>query len=246
MESLIPLTDIETLLGRLHLDDPAKLGHREGRKATQVRALLEHLRAQLRDAPRRRELRIVDAAAGRGHVAAAVAGLLLPAMGLRGRVLACEWDEGRIEAAVARMAACGIEGVEAVASPVAALALDDPPDLVVALHACGDASDHVVDLVLRSGARRLALVPCCHPRRPDLLARMDLPVAGAAGDRLTAAALDGLRVLRLEAARYRVDSVALGPAAETGRDLVILARVGGGKERAGRAASALSRWNQGQ
>jgi hypothetical protein len=246
VEHLIPQSDVEALLGQLHLDDPRKLGHRESRKAVQVHALLGHLHALLRDAPRRRALRVVDAAAGRGHVAAALAALLLPAMGLRGRVLACEWDEGRVERAAARMAECGVQGVEMVGTAVAELTLDEPPDLVVGLHACGTASDDVIDLALRAGAARLALVPCCHPRRPDLLARMGIPVGGAAGDRLTAAALDGLRVQRLESARYRVDSVVLGPAAATGRDLVILARIGGGKERARLAASALSRFDQGQ
>ncbi len=246
MEHPIPLSDVEALLGQLHLDDPRKLGHREGRKAAQVHALLGHLQALLRNAPRRRELRVVDAAAGRGHVAAALAALLLPAMGLRGRVLACEWDLDRVERASTRMAECGIRGVTVEATPVADLTLDEPPDLVVALHACGAASDHVIELVVRTRAARLALVPCCHPRQDDLLANLGLPVPGLAGDRLTAAALDGMRVLRLEAARYRAGSVALGPAAETGRDLVILGRIGGGKERARLAASALARIDQEQ
>ena len=144
------------------------------------------------------------------------------------------------------MGECGIDGVEALGTPVADLVLDRRPDLVVALHACGTASDDVIDLVVRTEATRLALVPCCHPRRPDLLARMDLPVSGAGGDRLASAALDGLRVLRLEAARYRVDTVALAATATTGRDLLIMARAGGGKERALGAAAALSRWDQGQ
>lgn len=242
--SAVSLARVEALLGRLHLDDPAKIGHREGRKATQIHALLGHLEPLLRNASHRRELTVLDAAAGRGHVAAALAALLLPALGLRARVIACEWDAERVDRAVARMAECDVRGVEAVGTPVSELALDAPPDLVVALHACGVASDDVVDLTTRTGAARLALVPCCHPRRPDLLAGMDLPVTGALGDRLTAATLDGLRVLQLEAARYRVDTVPLGSAAETGRDLLILARTGGGKDRARRADQALSRWRQ--
>ena len=238
----VSLPEVEALLGRLHLDDPSRIGHREGRKATQVHALLGHLEPLLRNVSHRRELLVLDAAAGRGHLAAALAALLLPALDLRARVLACERDVERVGRAVARMAECDIPGVEAVGTPVADLALDDPPDLIVALHACGTASDDVVDLTIRAGAARLALVPCCHPRRPDLLAHLDLPAAGAAGDRLTAATLDGLRVLRLEAARYRVDTVVLGPAPQTGRAQHVVARTGGGEERARRAAAALERW----
>ena len=143
------------------------------------------------------------------------------------------------------MAECGIGGVEVVATPVAELILDQPPDLVVGLHACGTASDDVIELVIHSGAARLALVPCCHPRRPDLLSRSDLPVQGECADRVTSATLDALRVLRLEAARFRVDTTALGAAAVTGRDLVILARQSGSRARAERAKEALARWGKG-
>jgi len=236
------LAEVEQLLGRLHLGDAAHLGERERKKAGEVHALTAHLEPLLKDAPRRRELLVVDAAAGRGHVAAVLDQLLLPTLGLRARIVACEWDEGRIARVTTRFAECGVAGVEAVAAAVGDLVVDEPPDLIVALHACGAASDDVVDLTIRTEARRLALVPCCHPRRPDLLDRLGLPLGGAAGDRLGSAATDALRVLRLEAAGYRVDSAPLGSAATTGRDLVITARMGGGRERAKRARAALAGW----
>jgi len=236
------LAEVQALLGRLHLDDGERVGGREHRKAGQVHALLGHLIPLLRDAPGGRALTVVDAAAGRGHVAAAVGALLLPALGLRGRVLLCEAEPARARRAAERFVECGLRGVEAAALPVRELALGEPPDLVVALHACGRASDEVVELAIRTQARRLALVPCCHRRATVLSQRAGIPVGGEAGDRLTAAVQDGLRVLRLEAARYRVDSAPLGGAAITGRDLVIRARPGGGRERAERARRALDRW----
>ncbi len=236
----IPRQEVEALLGRLHLGDAARLGERERKKATEVTALLGHLGPLLTGASRQRELLVVDAAAGRGHVAAALSALLLPALGMRARIVACEWEPERLSRSVRRMRECGIEDVEAVAGSVADLALDGRPDLVVGLHACGEASDQVIDLALGSRARRLALVPCCHPAAPELLQRLGIAVGGAAGDRLAAAAIDARRILRLEAARYRVDSAALGSAAETGRDLVLLAREGGGRRRAEQAARQLS------
>ena len=36
------------------------------------------------------------------------------------------------------------------------------PALVVALHACGGASDAVLDAAVARGAKRLLLVPCCY------------------------------------------------------------------------------------
>ncbi len=244
MSGPVPRGEVEALLGRLHLDDEGRLGGREHRKAGQVHALLEHLVPLLRDAPRRRPLRVIDAAAGRGPVAAALAGLLLPALGLRGQVLVCEEDPERARRAAARFGECGLHDVVTSASAVRDVAPEEPPDLIVALHACGPASDEVVELAIRSGARRLALVPCCHRRAPELARRAGILVGGEAGERLSAAVQDGLRVLRLEAARYRVDSVALGGTATTGRDLVIRARAGGGVERAARARAALDSWRR--
>jgi len=237
------LAEIEQLLGALHLGSATRLGERERKKAGEVHALLAHLEPLLKDAPRGRQLLVVDAAAGRGHVAAVLAQLLLPALDLMARIVACEWDEGRVERVAARFAECAVSAVDVVASSVGDLAFDDPPDLIVALHACGAASDDVIDLAIRTEARRLALVPCCHPRRPDLLDRLDLPVGGEAADRLGSAVVDAQRVLRLEAAGYRVASTPLGGAATTGRDLVITARTGGGKQRSRRAKQALAGWD---
>jgi hypothetical protein len=243
VSSSIDRAGVEALLGRLHLDDEARLGERERKKATEVTALLRHLEPLLADAPRRRELLVLDAAAGRGHVAAAMTALLMPAMGLRARIVACEWEAGRAERSARRMAECGLHGIEVVTGAVQVLEPGGRPDLVVGLHACGEASDQVIELVLRTRARRLALVPCCHAASSELLERLELAVGGAAGDRLTAAATDAKRILRLEAARYRVHSVPLGRAAETGRDLLLLAREGGGVGRAQRAARQLRAWD---
>ena len=236
------LAEIEQLLGYLHLGDAAHLGVRERKKAGEVHALLAHLEPLLKDASRKRELCVVDAAAGRGHVAAALAQLLLPEVDLRARIVACEWDKGRVERVIERFAECGLTAVDAVASPISDLSFDDPPDLIVALHACGAASDDVIDLAIRSQAQRLALVPCCHPRRSDLLQRLGIAVGGTASDRLVSAVTDALRVLRLEASGYRVATTPLAGAATTGRDLVITARTGGGQVRSREARKALDTW----
>ncbi len=245
MTPAIDLPAIEALLARLHLPDPTRLGARERKKSSEIHALLPHLARLLGDAPRGRPLCVVDAGSGRGHVAAALAALLLPACGLHGTVHACEWDALRAGRAATRLHACAIAGVQVTAGPIATFAPPAPPDLLVALHACGPASDDVVALAIRSEARRLALVPCCHRRAPALAEQLRLPIAGEAAARLTAGVQDALRVLRLEAAGYRVESTPLGPSAHTGRDLLLLARLGGGRARARRAAAALAAWPAG-
>ena len=88
-------------------------------------------------------------------------------------------------------------------------------DVVCALHACGPASDDVIDAVAVALPTHVLLVPCCygaHPRHgdehpiPGQRAAAGLasvwPRQGIVGRRLAQAVIDAERTLRLEAAGY--------------------------------------------
>lgn len=97
------------------------------------------------------------------------------------------------------------------------------PTLVVALHACGGASDAVIDAVIRTDARALLLVPCCYgagprhdgaglavraqPMADAWAARLPLPAHGLIGRRVAQTFIDAERTLRLEAAGYETEVV---------------------------------------
>lgn len=105
------------------------------------------------------------------------------------------------------------------------------PDAVVALHACGGASDRVIDQAVRVSTRWLFVVPCCHGRSVPFHARA-LAIAEALGApdvatlrwRLATALIETERTLRLEAAGFETEVHEFVGATVTPHNLLLRAR----------------------
>jgi hypothetical protein len=96
-------------------------------------------------------------------------------------------------------------------------------DLVLALHACGGATDDVIDTAIAADARAILLVPCCYgagPRHEGAglevhaqpvadawVARLPLPAHALVSKRMAQSFIDAERTLRLEAAGYETEVV---------------------------------------
>lgn len=153
--------------------------------------------------------RVVDAAAGKSSVGL-VAAEVLPFSRLT-----------VIERAPDRVAACRAAATRLsrpIEVDVRALDVDDDgawpdePDAVVALHACGGASDRVIDQAVRVRARRLLLVPCCYGATVSFLDealtiadRLGSPDVATLRRRVAASLVDVERALRLEAAGFETE-----------------------------------------
>jgi len=176
---------------------------------------------------------LVDAAAGKSAVGLLAAELVLAARRRAWRVVVLERDPARVEAC--RQAAArrrhGEIPVEVCQGEVGDADLwPEEPDVVVALHACGAASDDILARAVAARARRLLLVPCCYgaasgkvwrrrhrsPSPPPpgqqlaerLAARWSVP-SGLVGRRFAQAIIDAERTLRLEASGYHTEVVEL-------------------------------------
>jgi hypothetical protein len=122
------------------------------------------------------------------------------------------------------------------------------PDLVVALHACGPASDAVIEQAAFCRARNILLVPCC---TSDQVAAADLALrqAEALGvprhaevrRRFIQAIVDAERTLRLEAAGYETTVVAFVPPTLTPHNLLWRSRRVGETVRMAEATQRLRR-----
>lgn len=185
------------------------------------------LAAMLRELSRiRRGAHLIDAAAGKASVGL-VAAELLPI----GALTVIERDPKRIAAcrdAIGRMSrALPVDLRESDVSG----AWPREADAVVALHACGRASDTVIDRAIESDARFLFLVPCCYGADVPFLARA-LAIADGlgAGDhqnvrrRVATSLVDLERTLRLEAAGYEVEAYDFVGATITPHNLLLRAR----------------------
>lgn len=197
----LPLATVEHALRRLFLGDARGLRDEDRKKARELAALLPHL------APVDRGV-VVDAAAGRAGV-----GLLaVELLGLRELVV--------IERAADRVAHCRDACAKLSASATIDLREADVgdgsawpmrPELVVALHACGPATDAVIDAAARCEARRVMLVPCClgahvsfATQARAIVASWPIPRQAPIRQRLEHGLIDAWRTLRLEAAGYEV------------------------------------------
>lgn len=241
MSRVVSLAQVEEALGRLFIAAEGTSLRREDRKkAREITALLGELsRAGARGT-------FVDAAAGKSYVGL-LAAELLGVTDLR----VIDRDPSRIAACRAAAALLGpTVRLDARAGDVGDAALwPDAPHVVAALHACGPASDAVLDAAVRARARWLFLVPCCYgaavPFAAAAEAKADalgIPRHAEVRRRFTASLVDTERTLRLEAAGYETTVVAFVPPTVTAHNLLWRARWSGEAVRMREAAERLARF----
>ena len=103
----------------------------------------------------------------------------------------------------------------------------DHPSMVISLHACDTATDMAMGLAVRSGAKSIACVPCCHRELLDQLKFPGLePITrhGVYAARFNDLFTDGLRTLKLESVGYRTSVVEYISPLDSPKNLLILAR----------------------
>ncbi len=112
------------------------------------------------------------------------------------------------------------------------------PDIVVSLHACDTATDMALALGIRSGAKAIVSVPCCHK---DILKQYSYePFAaitkhGILKARLADTLTDGLRAAYLEGAGYKVSMIEYISPLETPKNIMLRAVYTGRKNAESRA-----------
>lgn len=197
----VSLERVRATVHRLFIDAAgASLRKEDEQKCLELAGLLARL------APMRKGAHVVDAAAGKASVGL-VAAELLPL----GRVTVLERDPARVAACTS--AATRLErhvDVDVRQGDLAEHALwPASPDAVVGLHACGAASDGVIDGAIRSEARRVFVAPCCYDERVLSRARVyaGVPewidvVDATIRRRVFSGLVDLERMLRLEAAGF--------------------------------------------
>jgi hypothetical protein len=232
---------VEESLRRLFLGG-AGVRREDRKKVREVAALLEELsrlpRAGL----------LVDAAAGHAYV-----GLLAAEILAWRRVVVLERDPARIERCRHAAAHLSTE-IDVRAGDVADRALwPERPDVVVALHACGAASDAVLDAAIGARARWLLLVPCCYardtpfsPRASEIADQLGLPRHAEVRRRAVEALIAAERTLRLEAAGWETTVLPLVPPTVTPHNLLYRARFAGEPRRMAEAAEKLRRLTAGR
>jgi hypothetical protein len=249
---MVSLSDIEQALHRLYIAAPGTSLRKEDRKkAAELASMLTEIDRIVSAAGAGRPLQMVDAAAGKAYVGLLAAELVLARKARPGHVTLIERDAQRAAAcrqAIASVRAPQVDFTVLEAEVADKAAWPAAPDLVVALHACGPASDVIARQAAACGARHLLLVPCCTSqgvaaveladRRAEALG---LPHHAEVRRRFIQAIVDSERTLALEAAGYETTVVPFVPPTLTPHNLLWRARRVGEPHRMAEAAQKLER-----
>jgi hypothetical protein len=243
---------LDEILHRLFIDAAAtSLRDEDRRKSDEMAGLLAEVAGAVTRRAAKSELVLVDAAAGKAYVGFLAAELILAPRGQPARVRVIEREPARVATchdAIARLRAPGV-AIEVVTAEVGdAAAWPSQPDLVVALHACGPASDVIIDQSLAAQARTLLLVPCCTSK--DVAAatlaqqraeQLGLPRHAEVRRRFIQSIVDAERTLRLEAAGWQTTVVSFVAPTVTPHNLLWRAERVGEPGRMAEAAERLAR-----
>ncbi|MFB3902185.1 MAG: methyltransferase [Acidobacteriota bacterium] len=224
------IQEVEKWLDRLYISaEGATLREEDRRKALEVAGILDEIDRAARRLRRREPIVLIDAAAGKSYVGLLAAQLVLEPHGFNAGVIVLEKNERLL-----RLTRGAIDRLE-TRIPIECRAGDvsDPalwpefPDIVVALHACGPASDAVIDRAIACGAKVLLLAPCCTSasvpaaaRAVEEAVRQGIPRQAPVRRRFIQALVDADRTRRLEAAGYRTEVVEFVGATVTPHNLL--------------------------
>ena len=249
---MLDLATVETALHRLYIGATGTTLRKEDRKkATEILAFLREIERVLGKGKSKSPITLVDAAAGKAYVGLLAAQLLLVPRRQAAHVILIERDER--QAAACRQAIAQLPGGDITFTVRQAEVADGAvwpatPDLVVALHACGAASDVILDQAVATKARHLLLVPCCTSDKVSAAAlavskaeAIGLPRHAEVRRRFIQSIVDAERTLRLEAAGYETVVVPFVPPTVTSHHLLWRARHVGETFRMARATADLCR-----
>lgn len=220
---MVSPAEVEAKLQSMFIDaEGTSLRREDLKKAVEIAALLEELARLGRDGT------LVDVAAGKAYL-----GLLAVELLGFSHLVVIERDPRRLEdvrRATAKLTRPA--KVELRLGDVGDLTLwPARPAVVTALHACGPASDAVIDAALESQAKWLLLVPCCYGATLPAWAmaqaqaeRLGLPPHAEVQKRFLQSLVDAERTLRLEAAGWETTAVPFVAPTVTPHNLLLRAR----------------------
>jgi SAM-dependent methyltransferase len=206
-------------------------------KFTQINEFLKQLRHSLDDTDLKRlgrPVEILDCGCGLSYLTLAAHHYLNDVLNVPARILGVDVNDEVIRKSIDRADRLGASGLSFECRRIGAA--DVRADIVLALHACDTATDDAIAQAVRSEARLLLSVPCCHHDlnraiRADTANGVLRPMLrhGIMLQRTADLVTDAFRALALRIVGYRTDVVEFVATEHTPRNLMIRAvRCAGG------------------
>jgi SAM-dependent methyltransferase len=174
-------------------------------------------------------LRVVDLGCGNAYLTFAAHAWLSERMPVRLVGVDVKEQSRRHSTEVAEALGVGDE-VSFVAAGIRDVALDEQPDVVLALHACDTATDDALARAVRWEAELVLAAPCCHHDISAQLRQVPTPAGyasltrdGILRERLADTLTDALRAAILRQVGYRVEVVEFVESVHTPRNTLLRA-----------------------
>ncbi|MCS6864312.1 MAG: SAM-dependent methyltransferase [Gemmataceae bacterium] len=175
-----------------------------------------------------RPVEILDCGCGASYLTLAAHYYLNEKLGIPARVLGVDINEEVIRKSIERAEQLAADGLNFACRRIGTT--DTPADIVFALHACDTATDDAIAHAVRSGAKLLLCVPCCHHHLHQALSRdvgegvlRPLLRHGILLQRTADVVTDAFRALALRIMGYRTDVVEFVATEHTPRNVMIRA-----------------------
>jgi SAM-dependent methyltransferase len=226
------------------LNKDASLPPTKVRKYRQINHMVRVLQPALTEICSRFDtVRILDAGCGRSYLTMLLAWWFAEHQRHPVSILGVDRSQALVEECRRRADRADLEGLRFEASQLADLRLEEPPHVVISLHACDTATDDAITLGVQTKADFIAVAPCC---QAELSKKWESVAGGAFAPmrsvphfRRTAASTttDIFRVVLLRAAGYDTDAVEFVDGNHTAKNTLIRALRVGDENPAARAES---------
>jgi hypothetical protein len=200
-------------------------------KFTQINEFLKQLSHVFDDAGLRsmgREMLLLDCGCGSSYLTLAAHHFLNDVLLLPAKILGIDVNDEVIRKSIERSRTLNSQGIDFACGPIGSF--DAKPDVVVALHACDTATDDAIAHAIRSEAKLLLSVPCCHHHFNERISAEGPSAAlkpilrhGILRERMADLATDAFRAAILRIMGYRAEIVEFVSQEHTGRNLMIRA-----------------------
>lgn len=200
-------------------------------KYTQINEFLKHLIHVLEQTGLRslgREIEILDCGCGSSYLTLAVHHYLNEILAIPARITGIDVNEDVIRKSVAKAERLSMDKLAFACGRIREI--KEHPDIVLALHACDTATDDAIAQAIRSEAKLLLSVPCCHKNlnkaiRPNETAEVLRPMLrhGILHQRTADIVTDAFRALALRIMGYQTEVVEFVSDEHTARNLMIRA-----------------------
>ena len=196
------------------------------RKYNQIDYFVELMQGVIKEIGDKDEIVIMDAACGKSYLSFVLNFYLREILKKKCYFIGVDYSDTVIEGSKKIAKNLGYNNMEFVKADLREYMPDRKIDLVISLHACDTATDMAMGLGIRSKAKSIVCVPCCHK---DILKQYSyepfrsVTKHGILKARLADTLTDALRASYLESVGYKVSMVEYISPLETPKNIMIRA-----------------------